>query len=205
MRVSLASAAVLAVAALTLSGCSLLAPDYAHEAPKNVPSDYTAPGTALEQDEVARVAFDDPEVDIAISIRLIEERDSSLFDELDNADDFDGFTPVVVVAQYDALDEFDKDAGRPTFHSLGGMLGNGEFAGALVEDGSGGTGSACPYSLDSTNGGDGTWRLDCMVFLVPDGEELASIGYYGYDPYVGIGFVSEIGEPFSENPITWKF
>lgn len=204
MRAPLATSAVLVTLALTLSGCSLLAPDYAHEAPKSVPSDYTEPGTELEQDEVARVAFDDPEVDIAVSIRVIEERDSSLFDDLDNAEDFDGFTPVVVVAQYDTLDEIERGQG-PIFYSLGGMLGNGEFAGALVEDGSSNTGSACPYSLDSTNGGDGTWRLDCMVFLVPDGEELESIGYYGYDPYIGIGFVSEIGAPFSENPITWKF
>ena len=204
MRAPLATSAVLVTLALTLSGCSLLAPDYAHEAPKGVPSDYTEPGTELEQDEVARVAFDDPEVDIAVSIRTIEERDSSLFDELDNASDFDGYTPFVVVAQYDTIDEIERGEG-PSFYSLGGMLGNGEFASALVEDGSSATGSACPYSLDSTNGGDGTWRLDCMVFLVPDGEELESIGYYGYDPYVGIGFVSEIGEPFSENPITWKF
>ena len=205
MRASLATSAVLVTLALTLSGCSLLAPDYAHEAPKGVPSEYTEPGTELEQDEAARVPFDEPEIDIAVSIRLIEERDSSLFDDLDNAEDFDGYTPVVVVAQYDALDEFDKDVDRPTFYSLGGMLGNGEFAGALVEDGSSNTGSACPYSLDPTNGGDGTWRLDCMVFLVPDGEELESIGYYGYDPYGIMAFVSEIGEPFSENPITWKF
>ena len=205
MRAPLATTAALITLALTLSGCSLLQADYAHESPKDVPSDYTEAGTELEQDDVARIAFDDPEVDIAVSIRLIEKRDSSIFDDLDNADEFEGFTPFVVVAQYDTLDEFDKDAGRPSFYSLGGMLENGEFASALVEDGSGGTGSACPYSLDSTNGGDGTWRLDCMVFLVPDGETLASIGYYGYDPYVGIGFVSEAGEAFAENPITWKF
>ena len=199
MRIQLA-AALLAASALALTGCSVFAPDYAHVDPKGVPSEHTEPGTTLEQDEVARVPFDEPEVDIAVSIRLLEERGSEIFDDLDNASEFDGYTPVVAVVQYDTLDTLTGDD-RPSFYSLGGMLTNGEFASALEPDGLGNT---CPYSVDSSNGGDGTWRLDCMVYLIPEGEELESIGYYGYNPYSSFGFVSDIGAPYSESPIVWE-
>jgi len=195
----------LVAATLLLTGCSVLAPDYEHVDPTKVPSEHTEAGAGLKLSEVALIGSTDPVVDIAISVRLVEERDASLFDALDNGDEFAEYTPVVVVVQYDTIGELGDD--KPSFNDLGGMLGNGEFAGALIEDTVGGvSGGVCPYSLSSTNGGDGSWSLVCMVYLVPEGETLETIGYYGFDPYssFGAGYIDPAQADYEETPILWK-
>jgi hypothetical protein len=197
--------AVLITTSVALTGCSAFSSDFEHEDPTGVPSSYTEAGAVLELDEAALIANDEPSVDIAISIREAKELDKSFYDELSNGEDFEQYTPYVVVVQYDTLDEFDKDS-RPSFKGLGGILESGELAGALVNDSSGlaSAQSVCPYSLSSTNGGDGTWRLDCIIFLVPEGDSLSSLAYYGYSPYSTIGLIARGAEGFDENPILWK-
>jgi hypothetical protein len=200
---ALALSAVAIASAMTLSGCSLFTPDFEHVAPSDVPKEYTEPGTELGQDEVARVFSDSPEVDVAISIREIKEYDQSLFNQFDNKEEFEDYTPIVVVVQYDTLDDFDKGGDLPSFESLGGKLGNGENAEALTSGFLSDTDSVCPYKLE--DGGEGEWALTCIVYLVPEGEKLESIGFYGYDFYAPFIATIEPGnEDFEENPITWK-
>jgi hypothetical protein len=140
---------------------------------------------------------------VAISLRKVEEFDKSLFDQFDNAEDFADYTPVVVVIQYETLDEFDAEGEMPSFESLGGVLSNGEDAEALTSGFIADTDSVCPFKL--ADGGEGKWALSCIVYLVPEGEELETIGFYGYDFYAAFISVIEPGnEDFEENPITWK-
>ena len=200
-RRTTASIALVAGAALALSACSAFAPDHAFVEPAGVPETYTAPGTELGLDEVARVVNDDPRVDYAIQVRHAEEADGSVFDALANPEDFEEFTPFVVVTQFTTLDEIEKDADpAPTFLALGGVLGNGEFAGVL-DDGFGA--NICPESVPGSSEGGAQWRLTCVIFLVPEGEELETLGFYGYNPYGITSFIEPGNEEYEENPILW--
>jgi hypothetical protein len=200
-----AHALLLAAASLALAGCAAFAPDYPHVEPADVPEEYTAPGAVLSVDDVARIAMFDPDVDIAVSIRAAEQHEKSIYDKWDNGADFQAYTPYVVVVQYDAIDELASED-HPNYYGLGGLLGNGEFAPALFDDGINyaSVQAPCPYSVASTNGRDATWRIDCVVFLVPEGETLESVGWFGFDPYWELDFVPEGQEDFEESPILWK-
>lgn len=199
---ALALPASVLASALTLSGCSLFAPDFSFVVSEGVPAEYTEPGAQLAVGDVARVRNESPKVDLAISIRTVEEFDNSLFEQFQNAEDFDQFTPVAVVIQYEALASMEKFGNLPTFESLGGMLSNGESAEALTSGYLAVTESVCPFEL--ADGGEGQWELSCIVYLVPKGEELATIGFYGYDYYAPIAsFIEPGNEAFETSPILW--
>lgn len=198
--------AVLPLAALSLlalAGCSAIGGalyDYPHAEVENVPAEVAEPGSAHAPGETVRILDRNAESEIAVTVRAMVEGDKSIYDELSNGEEFAEFQPFHVVYQFDPTGEL-PEGEQVADPSMYGVLTSGEDASSLVEDSVAGS-SVCPYTLERNQ--NAPYRFSCMTYLVPEGDSLATVGWYN----VSDSLVMSLGDPDSpylENPVIWEW
>lgn len=191
----------LIVAALVATGCS------SNIVEVEVPATLTEPGTTVAIGETIRLpgtAYEDgglyiTEAEVGLTVLSITEGDASFYDKFDNGDEFASFTPWFVVGQVDLPADV-EDLVRPSISAPFGALASGTTTEYLSLEGF--TGTIKQYCPDVPDSGDETGGM-CRVLLVPEGDELAYIGWDGADAHLDI---AEAGpeEPYFDNPVRWE-
>jgi hypothetical protein len=210
--------AAVVTAAMLLTGCSFFTstepeveatpePDYSHES-ISAPAEVTPPGTQLAFDDPARLVSLSYEAQLGFQLITTEVLDEDYIKELPGrSDEWDGLVAVVVLFQYETLTDpaVSPEDYRGDYASLGGVLASGEpvtmlTGGALSSSSQ----QYCPYTLESNYEHEDEWALVCQVFLVPEGDTLTAVQWFGYDPYSAfVNVLGGNGGEYGENPVTW--
>lgn len=202
LRAVVTASAVVATA-VGLTSCSLFGdekvevtvPDALVEAGTTVPVGETVrvPGEADDKESNSEV-----DAEIGMTVVSITESDASFFDKLDNGDEFAGYTPWLVVVQYDLPAADAETLEDPSATSTYGMLDNGEYAEFLTLDfgSSGDISDFCPGARNDD--------ADCDVLLVPEGQSLVSVEWDGLDTGIGGITTGDENSPYAAAPLKWE-
>jgi hypothetical protein len=201
--------AALAVAA-TVSGCSALAPalDFPlHEL--DAPGSVTDPGTELGLDDIAWVenTFNYPDGDVtysvAISLRALEPLTASDWPDLvENPEDFEGYTPVVLIVEQHVFGEV-PEGYNPESVDVFPIYEDGEVAPYVVVDFAMGyvdEEATCGHALyDSSNYFDKVSQY-CLIGASEGGEIVGM----RYDGQSASAFMVDESTPYWAAPIFWR-
>lgn len=123
--------------------------------------------------------------------------DPALFEEAENSADFAGLVPWYVSAEHEWL----TYEGQPNDNMIPNLVAfnaeGGEVSPVINSEWSAGI-PGCTLDIP-TEKGVGETASDCGIFAVPEGEEIASVGWRGDDYADGSG--SE--NPYYDNPVLW--
>lgn len=197
--------AVLAVAAaVLLSGCGEESYDY-EPVDFGAPGAVTEPGTSLAFGEPAWLehTFTGDGGDYTgvqgVSVLDIIEGEASMFEEYANAEEFEGYTPYLIVTQH----QFAADVPEsPATVDLFPMLADGSDAEWLT---SGpitlaGPGDECGLNLPDYDE-ENQLLLQCFVGLSSNDQVVASAQYFA-ESYTAM--VATEGNEYLESPVSWE-
>ena len=199
-----AGAALAVAAGLALSGCGEESYDY-EPVDFGAPGEVTVPGTALALGEPAWLehTFSGDSGDYTgvqgVSVLDIVAGDASMFDDYSNAEEFEGYTPYLIVTQF----QFAADVPEsPATVDLFPMLADGSDAEWLT---SGvitlaGPGDECGLNLPDYDEENHT-LLQCFVGLSNTDHPVASAEYIA-ESYTAM-FATE-GNEYLESPVSWE-
>lgn len=197
--------AVLAVAAaVLLSGCGEESYDY-EPVDFGAPGEVTEPGASLAFGEPAWLehTFTGDGGDYTgvqgVSVLDITEGDASMFDEYANTEEFEGYTPYLIVTQYQFADDVPES---PATVDLFPMLADGSDAEWLT---SGpitlaGPGDECGLHLPDYDEENHT-LLQCFVGLSNNDQVVASAQYFA-ESYTAM--VATDGNEYLDSPVSWE-
>ncbi|KAB1657987.1 hypothetical protein F8O01_06880 [Pseudoclavibacter chungangensis] len=195
-------------AAAALSSCSVISGIFGDEKIEvTVPDTLVAAGstvavgeTILVPGEATNTANSTSEpTDIGLTVTSITESDASFFDKLDNPEKFAGYTPWLVVSQFDLPTSLQETHEKPTTSPLYGVLADGSFAEFLTLNfgSSGDVSDLCPGARSTD--------AACDVILVPAGGELSSIEWDAQTPNTITGMTTgDESSPYYEAPLRWS-
>lgn len=220
----LSAAALLGSAALALAACGASQPGESFEAlDLGEEGEITEPGTELSFGEPAWIEAEverDGETTtetIGFTVRAVIERDRSLWDEFDNADEFADEVPWAIIVEQ-------KFTGEPYDTGLFGQgwFGTGEYpttesAWPLTADdqtaelvymqlgSSTEIGKACGVSLPTYDAETNT-VMQCLLAVVPEGQELAGALFDGTEASTANQLTQSDPDenPYFENPVVWR-
>lgn len=238
------TAALGAVAAIALTGCSLIGGDdeptdsssdetsaaaeetteaaaeetTTEEAPVEFDVDAvdfgdpgeTEPGATLALGEPAWVtgsatpadAEEPVDVSIGLSLLQVSEGDPSIWADWDNAEEFEGYTPYLMVIQYVYPDGLPEGVEEPPAPAIFPLLSDGSGASFIEATNFGmgaGASDECGYQLQGWDPETNTLVM-CAVGLSDAGEITG--GLFNNDSWSTI--VTGMDETYGENPIVWE-
>lgn len=156
------------------------------------------PGKAYERRDDSSYITD---AEVGFTVAEVKHEEAAWFDELENPEDFAGYTPVLVSTQYNLPEGSELE--RPSAAAPYGVLDNGEYTEFLSLEGFKSSTEFCWGASMGSSGAD--FDLRCTVLLVPEGAELASLEWDGQQASMGVG-ASE-GDPvfpFTQAPLTFE-
>lgn len=198
------AAALLAAAVLPLAACAkpleITIPDTLVAPGSTVAVEETVlvPGSAYERRDDSRHITD---AEVALTVAKVVHEDNSWFEELNNPEDFAGYTPVLVSTQVNVPE--DSGLESPNAAAPYGVLDNGEFTEYMtLEDYTSSTKFCWGSSVGATGA---SFKLRCTILLVPEGAALASIQWDGQQTTMGLapGEDDPI-HPYLQDPLTFE-
>ena len=197
-------AALAAAAVVLLSGCGEESYDY-EPVDFGAPGEVTEPGTSLAFGEPAWLehTFTGDSGDYTgvqgVSVLDITEGDASMFEEYANAEEFEGYTPYLIVTQHQFADDVPE---APATVDLFPMLADGSDAEWLT---SGpitlaGPGDECGLNLPDYDE-ENHLLLQCFVGLGSNDQVVASAQYFA-ESYTAM--VATEGNEYLEAPVSWE-
>jgi len=199
------AAALAVTAGVLLSGCGEESYDY-EPIDLGAPGDVTEPGTTLAFGEPAWLehTFSTGTEDYTgvqgVTVLDVAAGDASMFEEYANAEEFDGYTPYLVVTQHQFAEDLPADVDPDTV-DLFPMLADGTDAEWLT---SGyvtlaGPGDECGLDLPDYDEETRT-LLQCFVALSSTDEAVTAAEYLAED-YTAM--MATEGNEYLEAPVTW--
>ncbi|GAB3811041.1 hypothetical protein GCM10028820_01600 [Tessaracoccus terricola] len=197
-----AAFALLAAGLLSLTAC-------AKPLDVTVPETLVDPGTTVALGETVRVPGSAYEVrddgryvaqsEVGLTVAEVKYEDEGWFKELNNPEDFAGYTPVLVSTQ--ANIPADSEFESPSAASPYGVLDNGEYTEYLSLDGFKSSAEFCWGSNYGASSAE--HKMDCTVLLVPEGAALASLEWDGQSVNGGL-VADDPAAAYIENPLTFE-
>ncbi len=220
----LSAAVLIGVTALGLAACGGSDGDHRFDAVDlGETGEIAEPGTELSFHEPAWI---DAEIErgdetvtetIGLTVRAVIERDASVWDEFDNADEFAGEIPWAIIVEQKYTGE-PYDTGLfgqgwfgtgeyPTAKSVWPLLADDQTADLLYMQFGSNTeiGKACGVTLPTYDAETNT-VMRCLLAAVPEGQELTGALYDGTTASASSQFeqVDPEANPYFENPVIWR-
>lgn len=171
------------------------------------PGEVAAPGTEFQVGDTVTTHVQAGEegeeyygyATLATTVVAVEAGDKALFEDAENSEDFEGYTPWFATVEHEWLTyEGNPNSNMiPTlvgFNESGGQVGN-----VINQTWSAGI-PGCELDMPLEKGVGGT-ATNCHVFAVPDNEAVGSVGWRGDDWADGGG--SAMDNPYYDDPVLW--
>ncbi|NYG37954.1 hypothetical protein [Janibacter alkaliphilus] len=136
---------------------------------------------------------------LSTTVTSAEQGDPALFEEAENSGDFAGMTPWFVKAEHEWLTYEGEPNGNMIPNLVAFNSEGGEVSPVMNSTWSGGI-DGCDISMPDEKGV-GEKATNCHVFAVPDGQQVAAVGWRGDDYADGGGSASD--NPYYDDPVVW--
>lgn len=173
--------AIALVGAFALTSCSGSAVEV------TIPDDLVAPGTSVSSGDTVRVPGSAyvtrdgsrflEDVEVGFTLAEVQQQETTLFDRLENPEEFEGYIPVTVSYQVDIPEGAEMDT--PSSAGPYGVLSSGEYSQYLDMEGWGNGDVLSEMCWEGGAVENARTRQSCTVLLVPEGESLTDILWDG--------------------------